>query len=170
MLPIIYFPLWSNSMSANKPPRKPKKSRRPARPTPKPLPVKARSPLGPIAPEDIQLVRTKGTPGRGGDPGGEAWKIEAAGQRAGIVFINLIDELPIGPHASIQIFLNQRHQGRQVGRVAYRAACEASENDVIYAHMRKSNIASRRAAEAAGFKDVTPSNHAQLIMQHKRSC
>ena len=122
-----------------------------------------------IAPKDIKLVRTKGTPGRGGDPDGESWKIEVAGQRAGVIFINFIDEPPIGPHASIQIFLNQRHRGRQVGRTAYRAACESSKHDIIYAHMRKSNTASRRAAEATGFKEATPPNHAQLIMRREKN-
>jgi hypothetical protein len=34
--------------------------------------------------------------------------------------------------------------------------------------MRKSNIASRRAAEAAGFRDVTPDGHSQLIMKKTR--
>jgi hypothetical protein len=34
--------------------------------------------------------------------------------------------------------------------------------------MRKSNVASRRAAEAAGFTDVTPPRHPQLIMRWQR--
>ena len=114
------------------------------------------------------MVPSKGTPKRGGGPGGEAWAIEADGERAGTVFINLIEEPPIGKHASLQIFLNRESQGRQIGRLAYRAACDASVYNVVYAHMRKSNIASRRAAEEAGFADVTPAGHSQLIMKHVR--
>lgn len=158
-------------MSAKRSPpqkSKPKPRRRSANPTPKPPPVVAHSPLGPVDAGLIHLVRSRGTPKRGGGQGGEAWTIEAAGERAGTVFINMIDEPPLGSHASLQIFLNRESQGRQIGRHAYRAACLASQYDVIYAHMRKSNIASRRAAEEAGFEDVTPKDHTQLILRFVR--
>jgi RimJ/RimL family protein N-acetyltransferase len=121
-----------------------------------------------VASEDVELVRTKGTPGRGAGLGGEAWRIDWRGKRAGVVFINHIDESPLGPHASIQIYLNIGSQGHGIGRVAYRVACENSVHDLIYAHMRKSNIASRRAAEEAGFVEATPSGEPQLIMKRKR--
>lgn len=141
--------------------------RKPTRPTPKPRQVRqiATTPVDPAA---VFLVRTKGSPGRGGDPGGESWRIDADGKRAGIIFINLIDEPPIGVHPSVQIYLNTASQGRRIGRIAYRRACEESAYDQIFAHMRKSNIASRRAAEEAGFIDVTPPGHIQLIMQWQR--
>ena len=142
--------------------------RRPLRPTPKPPPTIAKSKEGPIPPEDVRLERTRGTPGRGDGPGGEKWRIEASGQRAGHVYINVIDESPLGTHASIQIFLNKKSQGRQIGRGAYRAACEKSQHDTIYAHMSKLNHASRRAAEEAGFVDVSPPGHTQLIMRRSR--
>lgn len=93
-------------MAPKRPTPKPKLRRRPIRPTPKPIPVKAHSPLGPVSPTEVRLVHVKGAPERGGGPGGEAWRIEAAGEPAGDVFINIIDEPPIGPHPSIQIFLN----------------------------------------------------------------
>jgi RimJ/RimL family protein N-acetyltransferase len=148
---------------------KPKRAKRRAvRPTPKPRVRKPRADASAFTAEQVQLVRTTGTPDRGGGPGGEAWRIEADGKRAGIVFVNKIDEPPIGPHASIQIYLNMPHQGRKIGRIAYRKACEASAYDTIYAHMRKSNVASRRAAEEAGFKDVTPPDGSQLLMMRRR--
>jgi Acetyltransferase (GNAT) family len=155
-------------MSATPPKKKPAR-RSPTRPTPKPKPVKRRTDVPPVTPGDVKLLRTKGTPGRGGGREGEAWRIEAHGERAGVIFINVIEEPPFGRHASIQIFLNRPYQGRRIGRVAYRQAAEASMHDVIYAHMRKSNIGSRRAAEAAGFADVTPSGHSQLIMMRRRT-
>jgi hypothetical protein len=145
------------------------KRRKPTRPTPKPKAAPKRCNLSNVAPEIVQLRRSKGTPGRGGGPGGEAWKIEADGERAGVVFINYIDEPPIGQHASIQIFLNKTNQGRGIGRIGYRKACEASVYDTVYAHMRKSNLASRRAAEAAGFREVTSTGSPQLIMVRSRS-
>jgi hypothetical protein len=142
--------------------------RRAIRETPKPKAT--RRAVGPrIDPSLITLARVPGTPGKGEGPGGEKWRIELDGTRAGEVFINVIDEPPLGRHASIQIFLNAKSQGRGVGRVGYRTACEDSEHDVIYAHMRKSNVASRRAAELAGFVDVTPTGFIQLIMMRKRA-
>ncbi len=118
-------------------------------------------------PDMVKLIRVKGTSGRGGDKGGESWRIEANGERVGVVFINLINESPIGEHASIQIFLNKKSQGQQIGRVAYRLAAESSKYDTIYAHMRKSNIASQRAAEEAGFTKIIFSP--QLVMVRHRN-
>lgn len=141
----------------------------PKRPTPKPKRGKPAAPTAKVSADSVALIRTKGTKDRGGGPGGEAWRIDVHGSRAGIVFINRIDEPPVGLHASIQIFLNQASQGRGIGRVGYRLACEASAYDVIYAHMRKSNIASRRAAEEAGFVEDPRPGHAQLLMVWRRA-
>ena len=141
--------------------------RTPTRPTPKPK-MKPRPNLEKVSPADVELVPTKGTPGKGGGPGGHSWVIKAAGERAGVIYINFIDEPPVGKHASIQIFLNQKSQGRGVGRVAYRLASEASQYDEVYAHMRKANVGSRRAAEEAGYVDVSPPGFTQLIMKWKR--
>lgn len=144
------------------------KRRRPLRPTPKPRPVNTAG-RKPVAASDVLLTRTKGTPDRGDGPGGEAWRIDAEGKRAGVVFINLIDEPPLGKHASLQIFLNAPSQGRRIGRVGYRKACEASQYSTIYAHIRHTNFASIRAAEEAGFVDATPPGHIQVIMVWKRA-
>ncbi len=123
----------------------------------------------PLASEDeLELVRTKGTRGRGGGADGEAWRIEWNGKRAGQVFINLIDQPPVGKHASIQIYLNLVSQGRGIGSLCYRWACERSQYDVIYAHMQKSNTASARAAEKAGFFDETSAQDRQKIMVWRR--
>lgn len=146
----------------------PARPRTPKRPTPKPKVAKPKPNLEKVSPADVELVPTKGTPGKGGGPGGHSWVIKAAGERAGVIYINFIDEPPVGKHASIQIFLNQKSQGRGVGRVAYRLASEASQYDEVYAHMRKANVASRRAAEEAGYVDVSPPGFTQLIMKWKR--
>lgn len=149
------------------PKKKPARRRRPLRPTPKPRPVNTVGRV-PVSEREVVLVRTRGTLGRGAGPGGEAWRIDAAGTRAGVVFINYIDEPPVGKHASIQIYLNASSQGRRIGRVGYRRACEASKYSTIYAHMQQKNVASIRAAEEAGFVDATPPGHSQVIMVWKR--
>lgn len=145
------------------------KRRRPTRPTPKPRKVKIDKSLPRAVESDITLKPSKGSSERGGGPGGESWLILYKEKRVGVVFINLIDEPPVGKHASLQIFLNAKSQGRGIGRIAYRMGCEASQYVVIYAHIRKSNDASWRAADAAGFKNVTPPGHTQLIYQWDRA-
>ena len=125
--------------------------------------------IRPLASEaELELVPTKGTKGRGGGPDSEAWRIEWNGRRAGQVFINLIEQPPIGKHASIQIHLNLASQGRGIGSICYRWACERSQYNVIYAHMQKSNIASARAAEKAGFVDETSAQERQKLMVWRR--
>lgn len=123
----------------------------------------------PADPEQVQLVRTKGTKGRGGVPDGEAWRIELDGKRCGTVFINLIDEPPIGKHASLQIYLNKASQGRKIGRLGYAQAVALSKYDTIYAHMQKANIASARAAEEAGFVELDQHTHRQKVMVWRRN-
>jgi len=142
--------------------------RTPTRPTPKPKETKPRAFEEKVEAAEVELLPTKGTPGKGGGPGGRSWIIRAAGDRAGVIYVNVIDEPPVGKHPSIQIFLNKASQGRGIGRVAYRMASEASGYEVIYAHMRKANVASRRAAEEAGYVDASPPGFAQLIMKWKR--
>lgn len=130
-----------------------KKRTRPPRrrPTPKPRADTRRISRPAVEANQVVLVPGKGTAGHGGDPGGFYWHIEAEGKRAGNVFINMFDHAYYGNHPSIQIHINQAQRGRKIGRIAYRLACEQSGYDTVYAHMRKSNIASRRAAEEAGF-------------------
>ena len=118
----------------------------------------------PVPASRVELVPARGTKGRGGGPSGEAWHITVEGTSAGVVFINWVDQPPVGPHASIQIFINKASQGRSIGRTAYRMACEASRYETVYARMRKSNLASRRAAQEAGFVEVTYPDHHQVIM------
>ena len=102
------------------------KRRRPVRETPKPKAVKPKPAAERVNPADITLERVKGTPEKGGGEGGEAWRILRDGKKAGDVFINVIDEAPLGRHPSIQIFLNQKSQGQGIGRIGYRLASEAS--------------------------------------------
>lgn len=155
-------------MSAKASPKSSGPRRKPTRPTPKPKPTRVKPSSTFVHADQVVLVPTKGTAERGGGLGGEAWRIEADGKSAGVVFINFIDEAPVGQHASIQIYLNTSNQGRRIGRVAYRKACEASHYDAIYAHMRKGNEASRRAAEEAGFKDDTRPSMIQLLLVWRR--
>lgn len=118
----------------------------------------------PVGPKDLTLVRGRGSVDRGGGPGGHYWHIQVGEKRAGYVFINIIRDDFLGEHPSIQIHINQDERGKQIGRVSYRLACEQSGYEKVYAHMRKANIASRRAAEEAGFQVVEDARIPQLSM------
>lgn len=142
----------------------PKKKQRGRTPTPRTRPAGT-----PVDPATVRLEKGKGSAGRGAGLGGSYWHIYAADQRAGHVYINVIDEEPIGSHASVQIQLNVNAQSRGIGSVAYRLAVEQSGHDIVYAHMRKSNVASRKAATKAGFEVVEDAAMAQLLMVWRRS-
>lgn len=114
---------------------------------------------------DVELRRGRGTQARGRKSGGFFWHIYHKDVRAGCVFVNY-DETTA--QASIQIFINRKSQSRGIGRIAYRRACEESGYSEVYAFMRQSNIASLRAAMAAGFHEVQP-HTSQVTMVWKKS-
>jgi len=124
---------------------------------------------GSLTIDAIEIKRTPGTPKRGGGKGGEAWVVLANGERAGTAYINIINDSIRGIHPSIHLYLNRPSQGRHIGRIAYQLCCELSKYDVVYAHMRKSNIASRKAAEYAGFIAVTEHKESQLVLMRSRN-
>jgi RimJ/RimL family protein N-acetyltransferase len=144
--------------------------RRPSRPTPKPKPTVRVSARPAVATKDVKLIaRTKPGKDRGGSAGGFAWEIKVEGENAGEVFINRVNEGPLKGQAFIEIYLNRENQGRKIGRVAYRLAAEKSGYDEVHAVMRKSNKASWRAAEEAGFVDATASGAKQKAMVWRRA-
>ena len=121
----------------------------------------------------IALKPGRGSRGRGGGQvdgkRGEYWHVLEDGVRAGAVFVNWVaDDRHLPPHASLQIFLNKNRQGRGIGRAAYRLAADASRYDTLYLHLRKSNEASRRAAEHAGFAVIDVPGDRQLTMRRLR--
>jgi RimJ/RimL family protein N-acetyltransferase len=121
-----------------------------------------------VDPSTVRLERGRGSKGRGDGRGGNYWHVYAADRRAGHVYVNVVDDDSLGPHASIQIQINKALQGRGIGKIAYRLAAEQSGHDTVYAHMRKSNTASRRAAEAAGFHVLDAPGERQLLMRWQR--
>lgn len=118
----------------------------------------------PVTSQSVSLVKAKGSIERGGGPGGYYWHIKVSNKRAGYVFINIIKDEFFDQHPSIQIHINQSERGKHIGRIAYKMACEQSGYNKVYAHMRKSNIASKKAAEEAGFIVVDDNRIPQLAM------
>jgi hypothetical protein len=126
-------------------------------------------PGSPAAPIAVRLEPGKGSLGRGGGRNGKFWHVYNGDRRAGSVWINRVDDKELGEHASLAIELNESSRGRGIGRRAYCLAAEVSEHDEIWLHMRRSNIASRKAAEHAGFVVVDVPGSRQLVMRWRRS-
>lgn len=111
--------------------------------------------------DDIQLV-----PGKGSSKNIMFyWHIFTENKRRGYVSIIKSEFEGVGSGPSIQIFINKKDQGKHIGSFAYEAACIASGLPEVYAHMRKSNIASKKAATNAGFLIDTRYTGAQLLMR-----
>lgn len=93
------------------------------------------------------------------------WHIYAGKMRVGHVAIKESQNEELGDHYSIDIHINQRHRGKGIGKAAYKQASVKSGYPAIYAHMRKSNVASQKAAEAAGYTIVPLESDRQLTMK-----
>ena len=119
--------------------------------------------------EDVILKLGKGTPGRGGDPGGHYWHVYLGDTRAGRAYINnhVSDEGESYP--SITVELNKQSRGRGVGTIAFRQAAELSQYDQVYATVAKKNMASRIALERAGYQPVEGWEGIGLYLVWKRS-
>jgi predicted acetyltransferase len=93
------------------------------------------------------------------------WHIHAGKLRAGHIAIKESHSDELGDHYSVDIHINQRMRGKGIGKAAYKQASIKSGYPVIYAHMRKSNVASQKAAEAAGYKVIEVPGDNQLTMK-----
>lgn len=131
--------------------------------------VRRRPPAtGRARPVNVRLVPGTGSDGRGGGPNGRYWHVYDDERRAGRVWINQAEDSHLGAHASLTIELNKASRGKGIGRSAYRMAAEASGHEEIWLHMRRSNTASRKAAEHAGFVEVNVPGASQLVMRWQR--
>jgi RimJ/RimL family protein N-acetyltransferase len=97
------------------------------------------------------------------------WHIHNAGKRAGHVSIDCRESQGRPKDASIDIFLNKQSRGRGIGTIAFRQACELSGLPEVFASIRKSNVASRIAAQRAGFVPLHDEPSGELLMIWKPS-
>jgi Acetyltransferase (GNAT) domain len=104
--------------------------------------------------EEVELIEGVGTRRTGAGAGGRYWHVRCRGDRAGRAYINYHETEAGSPRPSITVELNERSRGRGIGTIVFRRASELSGYDEVYASVRKSNTASRKALERAGFKPV----------------
>jgi RimJ/RimL family protein N-acetyltransferase len=92
----------------------------------------------------------------------EYWHIKIGETRIGHISIIFKE------YASISITLHKEYRGKGIGTLAFRRATEMSQWNEIIATIRKSNLASRYAAERAGFVVEDPDSNGQLIMHFRK--
>ncbi len=122
----------------------------------------------PIAKEDISLKLGSGQ-GLKDKIRGKYWHIYYHDIRVGKIYIDFIENDVLGKHPSIDIFINKPYQGRRIGQSAYQLACEESGLPEVYMHTKKSNLASIRAAAAAGFQELKHPEFRQVVMIWEKS-
>lgn len=121
-----------------------------------------------VRPEEVELIAGK-TRRNAGQVCRLYWRIFHKGKRAGRAFIVVQEADSARPDASITVELNAASRGRGIGTVAFRKASELSSYDEVYASIAKSNIASRIAAERAGFSLLPESPSRELVMVWRRT-
>jgi RimJ/RimL family protein N-acetyltransferase len=123
--------------------------------------------------KDISLEDIELKPGSGQNLldkiNGKYWHIYISNDRVGKVYIDYIDNKILGIHPSVDIFINKQFQGRHIGRYAYLLACQKSGLERVFMHTRKSNHASIKAAEEAGFIELQNPNFRQMVMVWEKS-
>jgi hypothetical protein len=118
--------------------------------------------------EDVELRRGKLPRNKKVLPESYFWRIFFQNKSAGKVFIEPTDIHTLGRQPAIQIFLNKQAQGKHIGRIAYERACRLSHYDIVYASMRRNNIASYKSAQAAGFREIKNMAFKQCVMKWSR--
>ena len=121
-----------------------------------------------VSSADVELVAGKRRAVNDDGAVRQYWRIFYKGVQAGHVFIVAQKPDAADPDASITVELNQKSRGRGIGSVAFRKASELSGYPLVYASMRKSNIASRIAATRAGFLPVQDDASKELVLVWRR--
>jgi len=106
--------------------------------------------------------------GRNVVPYEQFWHVYSGGYRAGRVVIKDANHPTLGVHRSIDVHINAAARGQGIGTIVFRFAAELSGADQVYAHARRSNIASRSAARRAGYRDIIRPKSAQSTMLWER--
>ncbi|MEZ4850667.1 MAG: GNAT family N-acetyltransferase [Bacteroidia bacterium] len=119
--------------------------------------------------KDITLLPGKGSKNSVKGPGSFYWHIFHKNQRVGRVYINKATKDSEEAYGVITIEINQKDRSRGIGSIAYKKACELSEYSEVLAEMRKTNKASRIAAERAGFQIKKDQKGGQLKMIWKKN-
>jgi len=94
----------------------------------------------------------------------EGWRIQVDGKACGFVkFHPKIDQV-FKSYVSVDFQVPKPQQGKHIGRIALQQAIESSAYSIFVAHLRKSNIGSKKALDAVGFQECENPDSKQLTM------
>jgi len=93
------------------------------------------------------------------------WHIFYNRKRAGKVYIVETNSDGSASTPFITVMLNKPMQGKGIGSVAFAMACTLSRLPAVYAMVRKSNIASQKSLEKAGFVPYSKNKAGQDILR-----
>lgn len=119
-----------------------------------------------VTPESVEFVPM--VPRRVGGALRIGWHVNYEGKRAGKVTIQYNENDRKAEKGSIYVHLNKASRGRGIGTIAFRRASEMSGSDEVTATIAKKNIASRIAAERAGFAEAGRAASGELVLKWRK--
>lgn len=97
----------------------------------------------------------------------EGWKVLLDDEACGFVkFHPKVDEI-FKKHVTVDFAIPKAKRGMHIGRFALRKAIIASIHQLFVAHLRKSNLPSKKALEAVGFEEAKDDSK-QLCMIYRK--
>ena len=98
----------------------------------------------------------------------EGWKIIVNGTSSGFVkFKPKIDGI-FKKYVTVDFLIPKAKRGKHIGRIALAKAIKSSIHSIFVAHLRKSNIASKKALISVGFVQHDYPGNKQLCMVFKK--
>jgi RimJ/RimL family protein N-acetyltransferase len=113
---------------------------------------------------DIELIEGEVSKKHSGGKNLQYWHIYYKDKRAGRVYIKWVPSQTEEGYASITVELNKDKRGIGIGTICFQRACELSRYDIVFAEIRKGNIASKKAASRAGFQFLEGYQGSQIKM------
>ena len=98
----------------------------------------------------------------------EGWKIKLDGEPCGSIKFEPKVDKTFGKHVTFYFKVPKPKRGRHVGRFALAKAIDASKYNLFVGHLRKSNIASKKALSSVGFKEFKNPKGNQLCMVFRK--
>jgi RimJ/RimL family protein N-acetyltransferase len=92
------------------------------------------------------------------------WHIRVDASEVGHAYVDIIPAEGRDQRASVTVLLNAKSRGLGIGTIAFRRAAELSGCDKVYAIIAKLNVASRVAAQRAGYQPIPDQPSGQLTL------
>ena len=95
----------------------------------------------------------------------EGWKIKLDSLACGKVKFNPNVNEVFKDHVTVDISISKAMRGRHIARIALKIAIEASTAHFFVAHLRKSNIASKKMLTSVGFQEAAFGKQLCMILK-----